>query len=327
MRCDWKRYRSNQRCAVCGHKGWCLYKGALESPTSVLCARVAEGCARTRDGKPITAKDGMGWVHDIRADGFKPRRLVDRPKPPKPKHLDFAGIQIAARAAIRSPEELALLAQSLGVDVQSLQQLDIGWCRKYESVNFATGEVKTMGVSAWSFPMRAPEGHIIGLRFRNAKAAKWSACTSINGLFIPKGMMAGGPVLIVEGPTDTAAALTLGFDAIGRPSNTAGRELIVAWCRRQLPRRDIVIVRNNDPRGTHAEWLTRDATEKLVADLLATKAAASVRVICPPVKDLRTWLNAGATHDTIQRVIRIAPPRVRAMIRAPFKQPAMAKAG
>jgi hypothetical protein len=89
----------------------------------------------------------------------------------------------------------------------------------------------------------------------------------------------------------------------------------------------VVIVRNNDPRGTHAEWLTRDATEKLVADLLATKAAASVRVICPPVKDLRIWLNAGATHDTIQRVIRIAPPRVRAVIRAPFKQPAMAKAG
>jgi hypothetical protein len=52
----------------------------------------------------------------------------------------------------------------------------------------------------------------------------------------------GGPVIIVEGMSDTAAAMDLGFDAVGRPSNLGGLELLG----RLIRGRPVIIVGEND---------------------------------------------------------------------------------
>jgi hypothetical protein len=40
----------------------------------------------------------------------------------------------------------------------------------------------------------------------------------------------GGPVVVVEGMSDTAAAMDLGFDGVGRPSNLACMDMLAIWC-------------------------------------------------------------------------------------------------
>jgi len=61
-------------------------------------------------------------------------------------------------------------------------------------------------------------GKIIGIRRRLPNGRKISLTSSKTGLFIPADLSPEGLLLICEGPTDTAAALDLGFAAIGRPN-------------------------------------------------------------------------------------------------------------
>jgi len=46
---------------------------------------------------------------------------------------------------------------------------------------------------------------------------------SRSGLFIPESESAGEGLYVVEGPTDTAAALTPGLSVVGRPRARAGK--------------------------------------------------------------------------------------------------------
>jgi hypothetical protein len=50
---------------------------------------------------------------------------------------------------------------------------------------------------------------VIGIRLRNDLGRKWAVTGSRQGLFLP-GPHPGQTVLIVEGPTDAAAAVDLG---------------------------------------------------------------------------------------------------------------------
>jgi hypothetical protein len=88
------------------------------------------------------------------------------------------------------------------------------------------------------------------------------------------------PILIVEGGSDAAAGLDLGFLTIGRPSASGG----VAHLRALLGSLHVVMVGEND------NGAGRIGAQSIGAALVGL--AASVRIIYPPegTKDLRQWL-------------------------------------
>ena len=100
-----------------------------------------------------------------------------------------------------------------------------------------------------------------------------------------------------EGPTDTAAALDLGFAAVGRASCGTGGPMLSKLARG----RDVVIVGDDDAPG-------RRGAEALGAVLVL--GCTSVCIVYPPegVKDLRQWKAAGLTGQELQAAIDAVEP-------------------
>jgi DNA primase len=120
-------------------------------------------------------------------------------------------------------------------------------------------------------------------------------------LFLPTALRSGERLVIAEGPTDTAAILGLGFQAVGRPSCEGGVQQLVRLVRR-LHVADVVIAADRDPPGQ------RGAAR--LADVLVQHAP--VRVITPPepAKDMREWIARGkATVADVALLIDAAPLR------------------
>jgi len=175
-------------------------------------------------------------------------------------------------------------AMSLGVDTDALRLLGCAW-----------------GKNAWAFPMKNAKGQVIGIRLRNEKGQKWAVQGSKQGIFIPEEQMHDGNILyIVEGPTDAAAALTLGLCAIGRPSCMGCDEMIVDHIRLQGIKR-VVIVTDNDQPGLRG-------AEKLQSALPVFSA-----IWVPPCKDLREFLTAGGNTRIIEATLKdtVWTPAVR----------------
>jgi DNA primase len=144
---------------------------------------------------------------------------------------------------------------------------------------------------------------VLGIRLRRPSGFKFSVKGGREGLFIPSGsggVGPGQPLLVCEGPTDTAALLDLGFEGVvGRPSCTGGVRLLTELVkRRQRP--EVVIVADGDEPG-------RRGAAHLASVLLGY--APAVRVISPPagVKDARAWRQSGCTREEVDRAIRAAP--------------------
>ena len=174
------------------------------------------------------------------------------------------------------------LATSLGVAPDALRRLRVGW---------------SAGRQATSWPMRNDAGEIVGVRLRDpATGAKWSVRGSDgHGVFYDPDQVLNAPmgarVWIGEGPTDTAALLTLGFMAIGCPSSGVGGGFIASIGHRIRPA-EWVIVADADPKGI-------EGAKRLQSDLVAV---APVRIITPPTgcKDARAWLGLGAKRETLE---------------------------
>lgn len=113
----------------------------------------------------------------------------------------------------------------------------------------------------------------------------------VPGAFIPKGRgktplaISTHPILIVEGATDVAAALSLGLQAVGRPSNTGGIQLLCQL----VAGRSVIVIGEND-RKADGTWPGREGMEKVFEAL--RQCCPEVRKLLPPIpfKDLRAWI-------------------------------------
>ena len=170
--------------------------------------------------------DGPTWSPRIRQIELSAARIGAE------KTTDFAKLAADYRQAVK-PEALDRLAQSLGLSTDSLMRLGIGWSGKHR---------------AWAFPMQDAGGNVLGFRLRLPGGKKLSVRGGKEGLFVPEGIDAHGLLLIAEGPTDTAALLDLGFNAVGRPSCTGGVKLLVDLVRKHRPS-EVVIVADADTPG------------------------------------------------------------------------------
>jgi len=214
--------------------------------------------------------------------------------------------ELAGQYQAAAGGKLEAHARRLGVTVDALRDLGCGIDIKDELV----------------FPMKDAEGRIVGLRVRIAsiraiidgKPLRYrTAEGGHNGLFIPDntGNPGTGTLFICEGCTDTAAMLSLGLAAIGRPSAGDGDRLVADYCRRNGIA-EAVIVGDNDEPG-------RIGAERLVESL--AKAVPDVRVIYPVKshKDIREELLSGKLTAKIlqERAMQATGPELEG--RAPTR--------
>jgi hypothetical protein len=276
-------------CPICGQPGWCM---TADEGAVVICMRAVRDSLSTRGYtvlKPTKDRVGLILRRDDSLYSDEPRgRTPRRERQAKPASISpVIWKQRAAGYQMHMGDRRAALAGDLGVDEAALAALHCGW-------------IQEKGV--WTFPERDATGAVVGISTRLAApirssdgkvTSKKMITGSHHGLFYdPEAWAAGeGPILLVEGASDTAAALTMGLAAVGRPSNTAGvRDLTILL--RDLPAgRPIVVVGENDDRdgicpGRNGAILT--------ATRLAEKLGRPVLWAMPPAgaKDTREYLRA-----------------------------------
>ena len=258
----WSKFTKQSPCPACGHSDWLCRVGDRK----YICMRVESSHA---------AKDG-GWYHDF--GNSKPRYIPpSRPAPPPLKNASelMHGWQLMMKL-----EDYERLAKSLGVCPSSIMALDAAWAKEH---------------AAWMFPMRDGEGEVIGIQVRGE--TKKSITGSRLGLFIPN--LDPQPVAFLpEGASDTAALLTLGLYAIGRPScNTGADHLKVAL--RRLGVRKVVVVADNDEPKENGQRPGIAGALKLQQDLKMNSVV---------------WMPSGRIKDVRQLVHRIGVQSARQMI-------------
>jgi len=262
---DMERVSKTNPCPICEKPDWCL---VAKDRSKAICQRIQNG-----SGKKC---GDAGWLH-ILNDRPKDQQLVSQQNSPREQEapdMDFTTLQQQYSLKIKD-EQVSSLSQDLGVTADSLKQLRIGWDDK-----------------AYTFPMSDSEGRIIGIRRRFLNNNKCSLTGSKTGLFIPTDLPSEGVLLICEGPTDTAAALDLGFAAIGRPNCNSKVDMTARF----VKGRTIVIISDNDDSG-------KMGATKLASALLLY--CQSVKIIYPPkdIKDIRQWLASGLTAEQLKETI------------------------
>jgi hypothetical protein len=284
-----------EHCPICGHPRWCAVS---DDKAVVMCMRVAEGAFSQRE-----TGAGLAYFHRIAESQDRPTP-ARKPKPQQSREVPPKVPELAARArkAI-SADQLRALGYSLGLSPDALDRMGVGW---------------SGWRAAWTFPMRAPwDGSVVGVRLRLTRpediarhgTTKISQAGSDgNGLFVPDQLNATGRLLCVcEGPTDCAALLDMGLEAVGRPSQTAGR-LYLYWLIHRVRPSEVCIVADRDEPGSTAEQNTRRGAAAL-ADSIA-RWDRPVRIIQPEgAKDVREWKAAGAMADDVFAAMEDAAPR------------------
>jgi putative DNA primase/helicase len=144
--------------------------------------------------------------------------------------------------------------------------------------------------------IRVSEGSVKPMRLGFLHILKEAGQINRNAHILPPSEY---PVLVVEGMTDTAAAMDLGFVAVGRPSNLA----CMGELANLLRGRDCIILGENDRKSDGKE----PGKEGMIAARQALKLVCpSAKMLLPPeqYKDLRQWVKDG--HATMEDILRLA---------------------
>lgn len=174
---------------------------------------------------------------------------------------------------------LKWLADELGVSVASLEKLGAKWDAKSNS---------------WQNPEFDSKRKTIGTSKRLFGGKKSFVSGGHRGLCFADGWEnESGPVLIVEGLSDTASGITHGLCTIGRPSNGVPKGLqpeLIALLRSIPTDRQIIVVAENDKDPDTDDWPGRDGAVS-TAKFLAAELKRTVTWALPPdgAKDLRHW--------------------------------------
>lgn len=263
----WTRVTRLNPCLVCKHGDWCTF------------SELGSCCMRIQSSKPL--RNG-GWLH--RFDSKAPRPVHYAPAAPSPM-IDARGI--LERWSINTdPSLLDSFAKELGVTSESLIRL--GCCRSQSH-------------RAWAFPMRDGSSQIVGIRLRYDSGEKRSVKGSHSGLFIPV-CPPQHTCYITEGPTDCAAALSLGLFSIGRPSCSGGtNQLWIALKERRV--RKVVILADNDPDKYRPDG-ERYNPGLDGAVRLASELDVMTCILIPPAKDIREFVRLGGDANLLNSMIQ-----------------------
>jgi len=226
-------------------------------------------CMRVQSDKP--AKSG-GWMHSQRE--LSPFPLPQRkPTFPQPPTINATKLmrEWQARTTAAALDEFAA---SLGLSRSSLMVVGAAWAARY---------------AAWAFPMCDGYGNIVGIRLRN-EHGKFAVRGSKQGIFLAD-VPSQKTLFVCEGPTDTAAAVDLGFFAVGRPNCCCGGPEIRIYARRLAVTR-VVVIADNDKPGL-------DGARKVGSELKLPFA-----IYVPPAKDIREFVGLGGTRAMIENTLK-----------------------
>lgn len=246
----WTRVTKENPCGICGKPDWCCLGDKWWN------------CMRIVSDNPC---HNGGWLHPLDAKA----KEIPRREPAPEIVIDAKAIMIGFIKETK-PEFVARLAADLQVKPEALHSLGCAWAERYR---------------AWAFPMFNGSRQCIGIRLRASTGKKWAVRGSKQGLFIPR-MAHNGLALICEGPTDTAAAVSLGYFAIGRPSCN-GCIVETQRCLRENQIHKAVVVTDTDRVGLDSA--------QFFADNLGVKTC----FIVPMAKDFREFVKMGATKELI----------------------------
>lgn len=291
--------RRGRPCPRCGGRDRFAPMPDFERRGAVLCRHCHHGSTEPRSGDGLatlrwwlgcSTPEALRWLR--RFLGINQKWDIRRPSverrlslPDVSCGIDWSEIVSGFTREMR-PRWLDRVAELLGLPSEPLMRLGVGWSSEHQ---------------ATTWPMRDDRGEVIGVRLRCPRTGKkWALRGSRAGLFFDPTVLehiSTGRAWIAEGPTDTAALISLGLEAVGVPSTGCGAELLCALGRRMCVR-EWVLVADSDGPG-------RAGAERLAESLLVI---APVRIITPgDVKDARAWVLSGADRAAFQREAMRAP--------------------
>jgi hypothetical protein len=262
---QWEKVTKANPCGIC-HKGdWCTIgeKGRC--------------CMRAESDRPMS---NGGWFHKFDVDA---PAYVHRPTPPKRVEPteDFAKMMNNWRASA-SEKKLEGMAESLGVTTHALWLLGATWCEEKKLMAFPMYDERSWGID-----------QVCGIRLRTMDGKKFAVTGSKSGVFFPfraQLLIDAKRLFICEGPTDTAALLSLGLFAIGRASCRGGVPIIQAIVD-QLAQEVVMVCDNDGPGLEGANELIKSINRPVVK-------------LIPPTKDIRAFVQKGATKALIESMIK-----------------------
>lgn len=213
----------------------------------------------------------------------KPAHL---PKPSPPRPTINAGALMQGWELKTKTDWIQRLAVQLGVDTKSLFALGAAWAAPHK---------------AWAFPMVNGSGKVCGIRLRAENGSKWSVTGGLEGVFAPSGLDGAKTLFLPEGPTNTAAMVTLGVMAIGRPSCSGGVAHIDATIARLKIQRAVIIADSDKDRvrPTGQKW--NPGADGALA--LANSLKIPTCIIMLPCKDARDFVCAGGTKEMLDSIV------------------------
>lgn len=260
------RVSKRQPCPICTKTDWCLIGTDL-----VLCMRSFSTRSKTM------ADGSMGYLHSINSNikiDRKPEKKYAAPA------INF-GKLMWAFCKQTPPDRLNKFASEIGVTPESLATLRCG----------------QRDANTWAFPMRDRNYNVVGIRLRTNDGKKFAVTGSKQGLFIPR-VEAQDTVYLPEGPTDTAAAVSLGVFAIGRPSCNGGvYELIDALTHLKVKRAVIIADTDHDHERPDGSTFNPGIDG---ANLISEHMKIPSCVLALPCKDMRQFLNLGGDRATLE---------------------------
>lgn len=236
------------------------------------------GCARGGSVIDLIAQlEGKEPAEVLRDAGESSKPWKPLPKRVVPteetEHPDFDAL-LAEWRAHTDEAQVCWLASSLGVKCAALHAL--GTCQRDRHV--------------FAFPMRDGDRKTIGIRLRDEDGRKWAVKGSRQGLFVSD-WPASATAFVCEGPTDTAAALSLGLWAAGRASCQGNNESLRVFLKSSGVRNTVIVSDNDEPGVNGAMKLSKE---------LRMPCA----VLIPPAKDLRQFVQLGGTAEMLDQMLR-----------------------
>jgi len=271
---DWIRVKRPEICPICEKSDGC----SISADGTAVC------CSRVPSDKLVGAPFAGGYIHKLE-DPIPKRRLHRKPKKHVPEKNFFELCRLYQRKILSG--HFAKLSQQLGISVASLKRLQTGW-----------------DGSNYTFPMASGTNRIRGISLRTIAGKKFMVTGSKLGLYWPVGVSQDSKeiLFICEGASDCGALLDLGFEPIARVSCNSCVDYIVLFLKGH--NRKVIIMTDKDTPKTRPDGSTwRPGQEGAYALVEAIKPLVQwVKVVRPREKDMRKWLNRGATKKAVLAV-------------------------